>query len=248
MNYSIEICVDNVQSAIDAQEAGANRIELCDNLLEGGTTPGYGTIISAHKNLDLGVNVLIRPRGGDFLYTDIEFDIMCDDIEFCREVGIDGVVTGVLRRDGSVDIERCARLIQLARPMKATFHRAFDMCADPVQGLEDIIEAGFDIILTSGLKNSAEEGAELISELVKKAGSRIKIMAGAGINESNIAMIARVTGASEFHFSVRKVIESEMIFRREGVIMGGSPGYNEYTSKVTDPQKIRNIINILNNL
>jgi copper homeostasis protein len=246
MIYKLEICVDNVESAINAQNAGADRVELCDNLMEGGTTPGFGTISAARNNLTIGLNVIIRPRGGDFLYTDVEYDIMRRDIDVCGECGVDGIVLGILRSGGSVDIERTAKLIEFANPMTVTFHRAFDMCSDPVQGLEDIIASGADRLLTSGQKDKAQEGAELISQLVSQSENRIIIMPGSGINESNIAWIARTTGATEFHLTGRKVVDSEMIFRRQGISMGGIAGIPEFSRKVADPDIIKSIINILN--
>ncbi|MCX6334426.1 MAG: copper homeostasis protein CutC, partial [Bacteroidia bacterium] len=137
MNFKLEICVDSVESAINAQIGGADRVELCDNLLEGGTTPSFGSIASARENLSIGLHVIIRPRGGDFLYSDLEYDLMRRDIDLCGEAGVDGIVIGILRSDGSIDIERTQRLIGLAFPMSATFHRAFDVCSDPLSGLED---------------------------------------------------------------------------------------------------------------
>jgi copper homeostasis protein len=248
MNFKIEICVDGVQSAFYAQDAGASRVELCDNLPEGGTTPGYGTIVSARNNLRIGLHVIIRPRGGDFLYSESEYDIMRRDIDICGEAQVDGIVLGILKSDGRVDVERTARLIELAKPMSATFHRAFDMCSNHVEGLEDVIASGADRLLTSGQKNSAEEGSVLLRELVIQAGKRIIIMPGSGINEANIEAIAKITGADEFHLSARRVVESEMIFRKAGITMGGAPGYNEYSRKVADPEKIKGIIKILSNL
>ncbi|MCX6253606.1 MAG: copper homeostasis protein CutC [Bacteroidia bacterium] len=245
MNFKLEICVDNVESAINAQNAGADRVELCDNLIEGGTTSGFGTIASARNNLTIGLNIIIRPRGGDFLYTDLEYDIMRRDIDICGECGVDGIVLGILRSGGAIDVERTAKLIEFAQPMSATFHRAFDMCSDPVQGLEDVIASGADRLLTSGQKDKAQEGAELISQLVGQAGDRIIIIPGSGINESNIAWIARITGAKEFHLTGRKVTDSEMIFRRQGISMGGATGIPEFSRKVADPERIKNIINIL---
>ncbi len=245
MDFKLEICVDNVESAISAQSSGAHRIELCDNLMEGGTTPGYGAIVSARDNLTILVNVIIRPRGGDFLYSDIEFDIMRRDIDICGEIGIDGIVIGILRRDGTIDVDRTARLIEYARPMDATFHRAFDMCSDPIRGLEDIISTGSARLLTSGQKNSAAVGTQLIAQLINQAHNRIIIMPGAGINEANIKIIAALTGAKEFHLTGRKVIESEMAYRKEGVSMG-SPDIPEFSRKVTDPDVVKSIISILN--
>ncbi len=245
MNFALEICVDNVESALEAQSAGADRVELCNNLIEGGTTPGFGTICSARNNLTIGLNVIIRPRGGDFLYTDLEYDIMRREIENCGECGVDGIVLGILESDGAIDVERTAKLIEFARPMSATFHRAYDMCTDPVKGLEDVIVSGADRLLTSGQKNKAHEGAELISQLVRQARERIIIMPGSGINELNIVRIAGITGAKEFHLSGRKVVESEMIFRRQSISMGGTVGIPEFSRKVTDPDMIRSIIDIL---
>ena len=248
MDFKLEICIDCIQSALNAQYAGATRVELCDNLSEGGTTPGFGTIVSVRNNIDIGVNVLIRPRAGDFLYTDAEFDIMQKDIESCKQSGADGVVIGILRPDGTIDVERTAELVRLARPMSVTFHRAFDMCINPLLALEDIITSGADRLLTSGQKNSAEEGSPLLRDLVHQAGKRIVVMPGSGISESNILSIASTTGATEFHLSARKIIESLMAFRKEGVSMGNLPGYNEFAWKVADPEKIRNIVRILRNL
>ncbi len=246
--FKLEICVDTVESAITAQEAGADRIELCDNLQEGGTTPGPGTIASARNNLTIAINVIIRPRGGDFLYTDLEYDVMRRDIEYCGELGIDGIVLGILRSNGEVDIERTARLIEFAQPMSATFHRAFDMCPDPVKGLEDVIDTRAARLLTSGQKDKAADGTGLISELVKRAGNRIIIMPGSGINNSNISAIAKATKANEFHTTARKTIESEMIFRQSAVSMGGVAGVSEFSRKVADRDMIRDMINILNQI
>lgn len=245
MKFSLEICVDSVESAINAQEAGADRVELCDNLIEGGTTPGFGTIVAARNNLIIGLNVIIRPRGGDFLYNDLEYDIMRRDIEVCGEIGADGIVIGILRSDGSIDMERTSKLIQLAQPMSVTFHRAFDMCSNAEKGLEDIISSGADRLLTSGQKNTVVEGIELIQNLVIQAKNRIVIMPGGGINLSNIASIATRTGAKEFHLTGRKVTDSEMIFTRDGISMGGYPGIPEFSRKVADPEIIKKVKDIL---
>ncbi len=248
MEFKLEICIDDIQSALNAQNAGATRVELCNNLSEGGTTPAFGTIVSVRNHIDIGVNVLIRPRAGDFLYTDAEFDIMRKDIESCKQCGADGVVIGILRPDGTIDLERTGELVRLARPMSVTFHRAFDMSFKPLQALEDIIASGADRLLTSGQKKNAEEGTAILRDLVHQAGKRIIIMPGSGINEVNIANIALSTGANEFHLSARKIKESRMVYRKEGITMGNSSGYNEFTMKVADPEKIKNIIRILDNL
>lgn len=242
MDFKIEICVDNVEAALDAQAAGADRIELCNSLLEGGTTPSGGLISSARENLSIELHVIIRPRGGDFLYSDPDYDIMRRDVEICGEYGIDGIVTGILRQDGEIDIERTAMLIELARPMKVTFHRAFDMCTDPQRGLQDIISTGADMLLTSGQKNSASEGIDLIKKLIDKAGSKITVMPGSGINETNIEHIARSTGATQFHLSGSKPVDSAMTFRRDFIVIDRLSGLSK---KIADQQKIKNIINIL---
>lgn len=178
MAFTLEICVDSVESAINAQIAGADRVELCGNLNEGGTTPGYGTIVSARNNLDIGLHVIIRPRGGDFLYSDLEYDIMRRDVEACGECGVDGIVTGILNAGGTIDVERTARLVEFAAPMPVTFHRAFDMCADPIRGIEDVIATGAARLLSSGQKDKATDGVELLRQLVIIAGDRLTVMPG----------------------------------------------------------------------
>jgi copper homeostasis protein len=248
MIFKLEICVDNVASAIEAQVAGAHRIELCGSLAEGGITPGYGTIISARDNLSIDLNVIIRPRGGDFLYTDLEYDTMRRDIEMCGEAGVNGIVLGILQAEGTIDIERTAKLVEFAYPMQVTFHRAFDMCSDPLNGLESVIETGVTRLLTSGHKASAKDGAELINQLVTKAEDRIVIMPGSGINELNISRVAKATGAKEFHLSARKVIDSEMVFRKYTLAMGNGKEVSDYSRKVADPELIKRIIKILSDL
>ena len=245
MDYKLEICVDSVESAINAQAAGADRVEFCDSLIEGGTSPGYGSIVSARSNLSIGLHVIIRPRGGDFLYSDVEFDVMRRDIETCGECGVDGIVTGILLAGGNIDVERTAKLFEFAYPMSTTFHRAFDMCIDPAQGLEDVIAAGAARLLTSGLKNKAQDGIELIRQLVIQADERIIIMPGGGIDETNVALIATAAKVKEIHLTGRKTIDSEMIFRRQGINMGGLSGIPEFTRKVADTDRIKSIISKL---
>lgn len=246
MYCRLEICVDSVESALIAQSAGADRVELCDNLIEGGTTPGYGSISSARRNLDIDLHVLIRPRGGDFIYSDLELDIMRRDIDICGELGVNGIVAGILRAEGTVDIDRTSRLIELAYPMTVTFHRAFDMCADPLQSLEDVISTGAKRLLTSGQSNRAKDGIKLIRQLVAEAGDRIIVMPGGGIDDTNILSIITGTSAKEVHMTGRKSISSEMKFRRDGIRMGNSPELTEFTRKIADYEKIRGILNILN--
>lgn len=248
MNYKLEICCDSAGSAVLAMNAGADRIELCDNLAEGGTTPSYGSILVARDKLKIGLHVLIRPRSGDFLYNESEMDIIMNDIELCRRTGVDGIVTGVLNPDGGIDTKKTSELIKSAGNMSVTFHRAFDLCSDPVKGLEDIIECGASRLLTSGQQNKAVEGTGLISQLVKQAHDRITIMPGSGLDDRNIEQVAKLTGAREFHMTARKEIVSGMIFRREGIAMGGISGSSEYSRKVADPEAIKIIKFILDRM
>ncbi|MCF8368349.1 MAG: copper homeostasis protein CutC [Bacteroidales bacterium] len=245
--YSLEVCAPNIQSAIAAQKGGAIRIELCDNLYEGGTTPSYATIKQARKELSIKINVMIRPRGGDFLYDKAEFEIMKEDIRVCKDLGADGLVFGILLADGNVDTKRILELVKLANPLPVTFHRAFDLTPDPFCALEDLISCEVNRILTSGQKNTVTEGIKVVRMLVKKAGNRISIMPGSGINVNNIASIRDKSGAREFHLTGRKKEQSKMIYRKEGIYMGGIKEIPEYEIGVTDQEIIRRIISILNN-
>ena len=211
----LEIIGFNIESCIIAENAGAHRIELCDNPAEGGTTPSYGFIKTARENLSIALYVMIRPRGGDFLYSEEAFSIMKADIAICKQLGCDGIVTGILKEDGSIDKKRCKELVDLAYPLGVTFHRAFDNSKDPIQALEDVIEAGCERILTSGQKATAIEGSEIIRELIRRADDRICIMPGSGVNSENIISIATNTGATEFHSSARKYVNSSMKFQNK---------------------------------
>jgi copper homeostasis protein len=243
---TIEICVNSALSAVEAMAGGANRVELCENLYHGGTTPSQGTMIKARELVDIDLFVMIRPRGGDFLYSDHEFDIMKEDIVRARESGVDGVVTGILLPDGSVDVKRMATLIELARPLEVTFHRAFDMTADPFKSMEDIIALGTDRILTSGQRPSALEGAPLIRELIRIARGRIAIMPGSGIKEHNVINVVKQTGAEEIHIRLDKQEPSRMIFQQPSVFMGNT-GQTEFEIPVTDRIKVAEVVRLLNN-
>jgi len=216
----LEICVDSVESSVNAEAGGADRLELCGALEIGGITPGPGTILSVLSNVSIPVNVIIRPRGGDFLYSDHEFEVMRRDIDFAGEAGAAGVVLGILREDGRIDVERTAYLVECAGPMTVTFHRAFDMASDALMAMNDIISAGATRLLTSGQAKSAAAGSQLIRKLVDTAGERLIIMPGGGLNEENILEVAAITGASEFHLTARERIESGMKFRRDGIGLG----------------------------
>ena len=217
MDFTVEVIAFNIESCILAQANGVSRIELCDNQADGGTTPSYGFIKAAREILSIELYPIIRPRGGDFLYSDAEFDIIKSDVLLCKELGCDGVVIGLLNADGTVDKERTKILTTLAYPMGVTFHRAFDRTNDMFGALEDIIECGCERILTSGQKPAAYDGKNNIKALIEKADNRIVIMPGSGINSKNIVEIAQYTGATEFHSSARNFVESKMQFSQSSM-------------------------------
>jgi len=212
MSFILEICSFDLLSALIAQEAGAQRIELCAAPAEGGTTPGPGLIRAARERIHIDVYPIIRPRGGDFLYTDEEFDIMMKEVAYCKEMGCNGVVIGLLNADGAIDKRRTARLVDMAYPLGVTFHRAFDWAVNPFEAMEDIISVGCERILTSGQRPTAPEGAELLNELVRQADDRIIIMPGSGVRADNIVALAEKTDACEFHTSARTKAPSQMEF------------------------------------
>jgi copper homeostasis protein len=240
----LELCVNSAVSAIEAQEGGAGRVELCGNMTEGGCTPSTGTIVLARKRLRIPLFVMIRPRGGDFLYSAEEFEIMKEDVHMAKELGADGVVFGILKSDGTIDKERMEILAGLARPMGITCHRAFDMTRDPFEALEDLVSLGIDRILTSGQSDSALIGAPLIRELIRKANGRIVVMPGHGIKEYNLEEAVRETGAEEYHLYLVRTIGSGMRFVRENVKMG-KPELQEYENVIADRDKIRKAREIL---
>ena len=233
----LEVCVDSVCNAVIAQSAGAHRIEFCANLPEGGTTPSPAQIEIARKQLQIQMYVIIRPRGGDFLYNETEFEIMKSDIHFCGKTGCDGVVIGMLRPDGTIDKKRNGELVRIAHRygMGVTFHRAFDRCADMFEAMEVIIELGCERILTSGGYDTAIEGAEIIRMLIEKAGERITIMPGSGITPENIRELIKNTGAKELHGTFRSRFPSSMLYRNEKL----SRPDEEYELLLTDADKIK---------
>ncbi len=210
MNYKLETIAFNIASCVIAQELGVYRIELCDNPHEGGTTPSFGFISAARKKLHIKLYPIIRPRGGDFLYSLDEFNIIKQDIETCKKIGCDGVVVGMLNANATIDKKRCSQLVEIAHPMGVTFHRAFDRVIEMEQALEDVIDMGCERILTSGLYPTVIEGTDNIQKLVAQANNRIIIMPGSGVRASNIAELAIQTGAIEFHSSARKTLNSKM--------------------------------------
>lgn len=237
-----EVCIDSVEGALAALQAGAQRVELCDNLVEGGTTPSLGMVELTCRSASLDVNVMIRPRGGDFVYSDLELEVMKFDIEAVKKSGAKGVVFGLLTPDGRIDRQHTGQLMALARPMTVTFHRAFDLCLDPVQALEDLIDLGVDRLLTSGQKAGALEGAACIKSLVDQAKGRIIILAGGNVNEQTLPLITSQTGVSEVHFAARQMVESPMRFRNLAVNMGKAYQPDEYHRKITDAERIEAVI------
>jgi copper homeostasis protein len=245
MKRKLEICCYSVESAIDAEKAGASRIELCDNYSEGGTTPSFASIETAINKLAIPVNVIIRPRGGDFLYSDIEFEIIKQDIIHCKKIGANGIVIGFLKTDGNIDIEKTKEIVQLAKPMEITFHRAFDMSKNPIKALEELRELGITRILSSGAKNTAPEGKDLLEELVKNAQDQIIIMPGSGVNEQTISDLLQETKAKEYHSSAKTFINSKMNYYNRDISMGGVESVNEFSRVAVDMEKIRKMLDVL---
>ena len=212
MKHLLEVIAFTIESCTTIEKAGAHRIELCDNPGEGGTTPSYGFIRRAREKVSLDLFPIIRPRGGDFLYSDDEFQMMLQDVRLCKELHCNGVVIGLLKKDGTIDAERTLQLVEAAYPLKVTFHRAFDRVRDAQEALEEVIQTGCTRILTSGLHPNLKEGKEVLQQLVQQANGRISIMPGSGLRATNIEDIAKSTGATEFHTSARVAVDSQMEF------------------------------------
>lgn len=241
----VEVCANGVESCLAAQQGGADRVELCAGIPEGGTTPSYGEIKVARRVLTTTrLHVIIRPRGGDFLYSDLEVERMAADIAICRELGVDGVVFGCLNADGTFDMEKNRYLVACSNGMSVTCHRAFDRAANPEQALEAVIECGFDRILTSGQQPKAIQGVELLAQLNRQAAGRIILMAGSGVTEQNIRDIHESTGLREFHFSGRESQPSGMQYINPNLYMG-RPGANEADLDYTTARRVIATINQL---
>lgn len=239
-----ELCAYSVDACRVAARLGVNRVELCASPAEGGVTPSYATIerVTAIEGLD--VSVMIRPRGGDFLYSDDEFRTMLEDIAHARRAGATGVVFGVLTADGRVDVERTRELVKAAEGMETTFHRAVDMAADYRQAIEDVIAAGCSRILTSGSYDKAIDGIENIAEAVAVAKGRIEIMAGSGVVAANAAQLA-ATGVDALHFSAKKMVIGGMEYRNPRISMGGSSAVDEYALRVVDEEEVKEILKLV---
>ena len=243
-SIKIEVCAFSLESCLAAEKGGANRIELCGSMYEGGTTPSAGLIQVAKQQVSIEIHAMIRPRGGDFCYSENEISVMQADIRMAKQMGCEGIVLGILQPNGRVNISQTKGLVNLAKPMQVTFHRAFDMTTDYSEALEDIIETGCDRILTSGQKNTAMEGIEAIEKLVKQANNRIEIMAGSGVNASNVQTLIH-TGVNALHLTGKSIRDSEMIYRKEGITMGGLSEVPEYEIVYSDFKKIRAVVEVV---
>lgn len=243
-DYQFEICANSVESCLAAQAGGAHRVELCSGIPEGGTTPSIGDIRVARRLLDIKLYVIIRPRGGDFLYTSLELETMMENIKVARQEGADGLVTGCLTPEGEVDIPAMKRIMEVADGCPVTFHRAFDHCADPFRTLEDLIGLGVKRILTSGQQPTAPQGAELIRQLIMQANDRITIMPGCGINENNIHRLAQHTGAREFHFSAREK-KASLMRPANPLVRMGNAGIDDSVYMVTTSERVSHTISAL---
>lgn len=242
MNYTLEVCIDTIESAIEAQQSGADRLEVCGSLLIGGITPSIEFFNVLKEHISIQKNILIRPRFGDFLYSDFEFEIMKREIRLFREAGADGVVIGMLKKDGNLDTERMKVLIEEAGTMDITLHRAFDLCKDPFQALAEAESLHIKTILTSGQKAQAVSAVDLLSELSEKA--TLEIMPGGGISLETIPVFLEKTKVSALHMSGKKIVESEMVYRKEGVPMG-LPMASEYSLWRTNGEEIKKVRQLL---
>lgn len=240
--FKIEICVEGVDGLVAAQNAGADRVELCASLMEGGITPSLGVVREALRVGTIPFHVIVRPRGGDFLYSDLEFAAMLEDVSALKEMGVAGVVIGCLTADGRIDEARTRALVDAARPLKVTCHRAFDMTVDYREALEALIRCGVDRVLTSGQRDTAIEGSAILKDTTALADSRIVIMACGALDADNIAQVRRETGVDEMHFAALKTLKSQMDFRNPHVGMGGTAIEREYEVTITDEGAVRRTI------
>lgn len=249
--YTLEICVDSVESAINAQRGGATRLELCSNLIIGGTTPTKSLFEEVRKNVNIPINILIRPRFGDFLYSDYEVNIIRNEIKMFKELGADGIVVGILTKNGEIDLYNMKKFIDEAQGTPITFHRAFDVCKNPIEAFYQLHELGIQNILTSGQAQNCLKGKKLLKELVglsnKNNKSKTEILVGAGLNMENIGEIVNSTGATNFHFSAKTIKQSKMEYKKQDVNMGLKE-FNEFEILETDEKLVKEMTDYLRNL
>ena len=244
-NVLVEVCIDSVADAIAAQRGGAGRVELCADLVRGGTTPSAGMIAGVRERVRIPVVVLVRPRPGDFLYSADELAVMRRDIEATKALGADGVALGVLRADGCIDVEAVQGLVALARPMSVTFHRAFDLARDPAEALDALLALGIDRLLTSGAAPTALDGIDTIAALVRRAGNALAVMAGGRIGADDAPRLAREGGVREVHVRGAEPVESAMRFRRDGVLFGKPYTPDEYCWSAVREERVREVVRAL---
>ena len=241
-DIKIEICLEDCESVIRAERGGADRVEFCADLFEGGTTPSLGSFIAARRHTSIAINTMIRPRGGDFCYSNLEFESMLEDIKQFKNHGADGIVFGILNPDGTIDKERSKRVIEAARPLPVTFHRAFDMSKDIFQSLEDLINLGVDRILTSGGEPTVMEGIMNLEKLTQLAGDRIIIMPGCGITEKNFSYLKERVKAKEYHIHLPEEESSKMEWRPGHIYMGGMLRQPEFQIFHTSTERVKDIV------
>ncbi|MFT4031351.1 MAG: copper homeostasis protein CutC [Siphonobacter sp.] len=239
----VEVCSFSLESCLAAQQAQADRIELCAAPFEGGTTPPYGLVALATQQVSLPIRVMIRPRGGDFYYDELEFEVMKADLKSLKNLPVGGFVIGLLLADGQIDVERTKELVQLAAPFPVTFHRAFDFVKDPAQALEDVIQTGCQLLLTSGGADKAVDGKKTIEQLVLQAAGRIEIMAGSGVNPANAEQLLE-TGVDAVHLTGKTTRDSRMSYRKENIALGGVPAVPEYDISYTDWKTVQKVVEI----
>ena len=237
----LEVCAFNLQSSIIAEKVGAKRVELCENPADGGTTPSYGTIKQTREKIGIALYPIIRPRGGNFFYDEDEFAIIKQDILLCKQLGCDGISTGVHLQNGEIDTERLKRIVEWAYPMGVTCHRVFDATPDPFKALEEIIDCGCERILTSGQKSAAPEAIDMLADMVQRADGRIIIMPGAGVRSSNIETLIKGTGATEFHTSARMIAPDPVTFRNPAI----ADATDWYIANEEELKKILSVVNKL---
>lgn len=245
MRPIIEICLENAQSVLASQNGGADRVELCSDLFEGGLTPTLGTFRQARRIADrIKINVMIRPRGGDFCYSDTEFNVMKEDLHIFKEEGADGIVFGILTSDGYIDEERTSELVECAGSLPVTFHRAFDMTCDGKASLETLISLGVKRVLTSGMEPTVPEGAFFLKDLVQQANDRIIVMPGCGLNERNFKKMNEIIGAREYHLALPYEYSSSMKYHPEHIYMGGMLRQSEFTLSAISQERVSEICRI----